>query len=82
MVKYPPIGSSENKAEKTFYEGNRGLRWGKSTWNVNNMFTNVMKVERNEGAAWYFIGSYSLNSFQYQNNYQFPGFISPFVNNF
>ena len=77
-----PGGNRENKADKTFYEGSRGLRWGNSKWNVNNMWTNQMRVERNGGSAWSLIGSYFLNSFQFRNNYQFTGFVSYFENNF
>jgi hypothetical protein len=67
---YPPY-SGENKTDKTFYEGNRGLNWGDAVWKVENMLTNKRLVERNYGSSWSLIASESYNSFKVCNNYTF-----------
>jgi hypothetical protein len=67
---YPPY-SGENKTDKTFYEGSRGLKWGDASWKVENMFTNKRLVERNYSTYWYLVASESYGSFKFTNNYTF-----------
>ncbi len=78
-----PPSSGDNKADKTFYEGSRGLRkdLNSARWNVNNVYTRSVRVLRGENPGGLFlVGSYSIPTYQYKNNYQFPGSIDkPYV---
>lgn len=67
-----PPPSGENKCSKTFYEGTRGLRddLNHARWNVNNMFTNKLSVERAINGTFFNYSRY-MSNFGFVNNYQF-----------
>lgn len=76
---YPPLSGGENKCEKTFYQGGRGLRANRNsvTWNVNKVNTNKVKIRRGtnpQNLSTFVL--YSIERYQYANNFVFP--VSPY----
>lgn len=66
----PPL-AGDNKVDKTFYEGSRGLRWCDATWDVEKVLTNYVAVDRNLGSRWgYVCPAQGFSSFAYRNNHQ------------
>lgn len=73
-----PVGFNQNETKQDFYSGNRGLKWADATWDVVNMWTNKLKVERNYGSSWILIANETYPTFRFVNNYQFQSGISHF----
>jgi hypothetical protein len=67
-----PIGNTENKCDKTFYSGNRGLRSGGALWDVNHVRAKDVFLQRNGGSSWYTVADYVLFASTYVNNFQSP----------
>lgn len=67
-----PEGRGENKVDKTFYDGNRGLKYGGAIWDVQNVFAKDVRIERNGGSIWYDVTSYILFAPRRVTNYETP----------
>jgi hypothetical protein len=63
--------TGENKVDKTFYEGNRGLKKYYAQWDVD-IYSDYAKVSRNGGSRWIDIFEYRLNQAGRLKNY-LPG---------
>jgi hypothetical protein len=74
-----PVGYNQNELEQTVYSFSRGLRWAYLQWDVVNMFTNKLKVERNGGSAWTLIANESYPTFRNVNNFQFQNGVNHFI---
>jgi hypothetical protein len=65
------VKGAENKTDKTFYDGRRGLKkdYGHAQWNVTNNLTNKVKVYRNKGIGEQYIFTNANNRAQAMPNY-------------
>lgn len=77
-----PAGFIQNETQKDYYSGSRGLVWGDGGWDVINMYTNKLLVERNGGSLWTVIANEFYSTFKNVNNYQFQTGTKPFLIHF
>lgn len=72
---YPPSFGGENKVDKEFYSGRRGLKAGGTRfaqWDVGNVLAYHTNIQRNQGTGWVTIFNYTQNPAANVTNYEGP----------